>query len=604
MFLLVVTTSVHSTSLLSRHSDAHYGMHREVSINQPLVAVKTSPQVLNVHSMEHKRDDQHDQHSEPQQQHQSHPSQNQKHQQQQHRQNLLVQPNDFIYKRVQDEWDSAPIVIEEYKLIFFTIPKVACTSFKQLFRRIMGQKDWKSQDARKLLPHNPKYNRLKYLWHYSLEEATEMMTSPEYTRAIVVREPKARFLSAFLDKGMGNFASFMKSKCCRTTGDCVETAKTSEGFLQIMQNCHDPHWDPQTNRMEPKYWPYINFVGHFENLTEDGPALLKRIGAWEKYGASGWGKNGTAGMFDSATVSGQTHSTWSSGKTWQWLTPSLERKVEEYYADDYVHPSFGFQIQNLTRDYWVKGDDKIYNRELWDNAPVVIEKYKLMFFTIPKIGDTAWKQAFRRMEGLQDWKEEGGDKMLPWNPSENGLRYLYDYSPDEAEQLIKDPTWTKAIFVRNPKDRFLEVFSHMREHPEEVTNHCCRKEHGCEQKAQSLADFLELTMQCHHDDWLPQSHRIDSKYWEYINFIGHHETIVEDSKRLLEQVGAWDEIGASGWGDHGTDRIFPKNLENADKLREALDTYTPTVDRALNEVYKEDFGFERFSFSKKLTLLE
>ena len=47
----------------------------------------------------------------------------------------IVQRKDAIMSRA--EWGN-PIVLEEYRLIFFTIPKVACSEWKQLFRRMMG----------------------------------------------------------------------------------------------------------------------------------------------------------------------------------------------------------------------------------------------------------------------------------------------------------------------------------------------------------------------------------------------------------------------------------------------------------------------------------
>jgi hypothetical protein len=59
----------------------------------------------------------------------------------------LVKAGDFIYYNNPDSWDAAPIVIEKYKLIFFTLPKCGCTVWKQLFRRMMGYSDWSTQDG-------------------------------------------------------------------------------------------------------------------------------------------------------------------------------------------------------------------------------------------------------------------------------------------------------------------------------------------------------------------------------------------------------------------------------------------------------------------------
>ena len=90
---------------------------------------------------------------------------------------FVVDEHDYIYGFF--DYDSAPIVVKEHKLIFFTIPKVACTTFKFLFRRMRGVKDWDNQDTEKGLPHNPSLNNLQYLWDFDIETANEMMTSPE-----------------------------------------------------------------------------------------------------------------------------------------------------------------------------------------------------------------------------------------------------------------------------------------------------------------------------------------------------------------------------------------------------------------------------------------
>ena len=513
---------------------------------------------------------------------------------------LLIQKTDYIYGRPND-WDSAPIVLEEFKLIFFSIPKVGCTTFKQLFRRMMHLHDWKSQDPEVYMPHNPRRNGLKYLWDYSLEDASDLMTRPDYTRAIFVRDPKFRFLSAFLDKALGNFGGHIRNKCCKATGTCVEPGQTSEGFLKLIHNCSDSHWDPQTARMEAKYWKYINFVGHFEHLAEDGPALLKRIGAWNEYGTTGWGKHGNGSLFQTS-ASDQNHATGSIYKIWEWFTPALERKIEHYYRGDYAKPEFGYKAGlNLTKDFWIHGQDKIWFRGPWNGAPVVVEKYKLVFFTISRVGDTIWKQAFRRMQGLSDWNAAGGPKGLPHDPTQNNLTYLYDLDADYAEQIIKDPTWIKAVFIRNPKDRFLESFAFMKKNQEELAKQCCPIVKRCGNKAKSLPLFVNLTLTCESDQWELQTDRMEPKYWEYINFLGRMESIQKDSTSLLKKIGAWNSIGASGWGPDGTKRIFETGMDEEMGIKKVLGSYTPEIDRWLGEIYKKDLENERFGFPKNST---
>jgi hypothetical protein len=254
---------------------------------------------------------------------------------------LSVDEHDYIYSKnyTNLSWDTAPVVVKEHKLIFFTTPKVGCTTWKQLFRRINNATNWRAQNWRTGIPHDPKTNGLKYLSDYSPEEAKELMTSPEYTRAIFLRDPKERFLSAFLDKAVRD-PDFLRRKCCKTTYDCVEPAQTLSGFLNLVQTpCHDAHWKPQQERMEAKYWPYINYVGHFDRLQEDSERLLRHVGAWEDYGKSGWGADGSLEIFQKASNS-QEHVTHAKSKASEHFTPELERRVEDFYSVDYKNPLF------------------------------------------------------------------------------------------------------------------------------------------------------------------------------------------------------------------------------------------------------------------------
>ena len=223
-----------------------------------------------------------------------------------------------------------------------TIPKVGCTVWKQLFRRMMGFKDWQSQDYSAMLPHNPHTNGLKYLYHYSLEEASEMMTSPEWTRAIMVRDPKMRFLSAMLDKSVSNDHIHIIHRCCPDKS-CVEDAQSIPGFLHLVEKCDDQHWRGQHERVDSKYWPYMDFVGHVETAAQDAKTLLEKIGAWEEFGKSGWGKDGTQAIFGSTDAkSAGEHATHSQWKVWQWYTPESEKLVEKHYQADYMNPLFDF----------------------------------------------------------------------------------------------------------------------------------------------------------------------------------------------------------------------------------------------------------------------
>jgi len=96
-------------------------------------------------------------------------------------------------------------------------------------------------------------------------------------------------------------------------------------------------WASQTDHLGDKWWPYINFVGRFSHAKEDAEALLKQVGAWEKYGASGWGRDGSERMF---ATNNAVHFTGSSRKVADFYTPALEKQVADFYASDYARYDF------------------------------------------------------------------------------------------------------------------------------------------------------------------------------------------------------------------------------------------------------------------------
>ena len=210
------------------------------------------------------------------------------------------------------------------------------------------------------LPHNPKKNGLTYLYHYSIADALTILTHPEWTRAVFVRDPKERTLSAFLDKAARKNGKYVQRHCCNTkNATCGEEANSSFlGFLRIIEDacCCDPHWRPQTKRIDKAFMPFINFVGNFHRLQEDTKKLLQRLQSsnrdkffvdgnsdlWRSFGASGWGKYGNESIFSKDTKA--KHQTSAIAKLRHYYNASSEVLVEKIFSDDYDDP-----ILNLTR---------------------------------------------------------------------------------------------------------------------------------------------------------------------------------------------------------------------------------------------------------------
>ena len=258
---------------------------------------------------------------------------------------VIVEPDDFIYSY---HWEAAPIVNTEFKIIFFTVPKVGCTVWKQLFLRMAGDASWRRMDDQL---HDPSKNGLQYLFHFNISEATRLMNDPEYTRAIFLRDPKERFLSAYLDKAVRGDPSYVASHCCQKDDlQCQEQSRAFPGFVEVSNKCEDQHWRPYSARMEPKYIPTIDFVGHMETAAQDTEALLRKVGAWRRFGAKNWGVSRNESIFASTgTVPHATSKT--AADSWsrlsKYYTPSLESMVERKYASDYAIAKFNLPKRKI-----------------------------------------------------------------------------------------------------------------------------------------------------------------------------------------------------------------------------------------------------------------
>jgi len=553
---------------------------------------------------------------------------------------IEVQVEDSIYKGKPRCIECAPIVIEKFKLLFFTNAKVGCTVWKQLCRRIMGFENWlEVTEGSAAIPHDPKFNGLKYLYHYDRKEATYMMTSPDWTRAVFVRDPKERLLSAFLDKGKPNRGRKIKAMCCTPSNtECKQlvrkAAESFSGFINLTQWCKDPHWSLQADRMEPKYWPFIDFVGHLESAAKDAEVLLRKLGAWDEYGANGWGQKGTNSIFD-ANLS--PHTTGSNNRLLDYYTPELERLVDfDLYAKDYEHIVLDLKIKTidwsalesnnsvdalgtvahiLPNETWnnistaldsnstiIPENDTIYKgaTQCWDCSPIVVEGHNLIFFTIAKVGCTIFKQLFRRIMGHDDYRKDdpGG---VPHNPAINGLVYLYHYTPEKAYDILTSPNWTRAMFVRDPKERLLSAYldKGVRARGKFVKEKCCYQDNAPEhcrteinKQIKSLEGFAEIIHWCPNPHWASQSSRVADNYWNYITFVGHLETAADDTKKLLTRLGLWELYGSSGWGESGKDPIFTNNqARHQTGAKDLLLThFTPELERKVEMLFASDYS--------------
>jgi hypothetical protein len=261
-------------------------------------------------------------------------------------------------------------------LIFFLVAKAASSEWIRFLMRLQGSERW----CEKGCIHDSAENGLKFLSDYSVEEAEEMMTSPKWNRAIFVRNPKPRILSAFLDKAVSHKHHFIQSNCPiyadrgGSLDECIERYDDFEFFLYNITTTLDKnvHWRSIHSRVDVKWWPYINYVANMENLSEDAEDFLRSIyskvngaSAWDNIGNTGWSDNerdcdslGTSAFLAKKDT---RHKTNAKDKLREYFTPALEEFVEIHYADDFNNPYFHFSEVKLYTDEDLEEDSESFS---------------------------------------------------------------------------------------------------------------------------------------------------------------------------------------------------------------------------------------------------
>jgi len=261
--------------------------------------------------------------------------------------------------------------------------------------------------------------------------------------------------------------------------------------------------------------------------------------------------------------------------------------------------------------------DLIYNTAR-NTVPIVNEEYNIIFFQVAKAASSEWLRFFTRLSGNPAWcgKNIHLDEV-------NKLKRLSDYSISKAQMMMTDPTWTKAIFVRNPKTRLLSSFldkailntRHFKIQECYAYERNGGEYESCVRDHQNFDFFLYniTVINSENVHWRPIYSRIDEKWWPYMNYIANMENLSEDAEHFLKSivsskdgVSAWDRIGITGWSSNERDcntngeKAFlakkdKKHTTNAgDKLR---NYYTPAYEKFVELRYWKDFNNPYFHFS-------
>ena len=275
-----------------------------------------------------------------------------------------LEETDLIYKKKRN---TVPLVIKEYNLIFFLQAKVASSEWLRFFMRLENKPQWCSHAV-----YSTMRETMTRLSDYSLEDAQSMMTDTKWRKAMFVRHPKPRILSAYLDKLVKRNKYFKLHTCPmyaylsqKNETECIEAADRQDFSFFLKEittvNHENVHWRSIYSTVDEKWWPWIDEIYDMENLSENVKTFLQSlksnidgVSAWDRIGKTGWSENerDCNSVGDSAFMEKKDtrHKTNANDKLRRYYTPELEKFIEERYADDLNNPYFQFSPLKLYVD--------------------------------------------------------------------------------------------------------------------------------------------------------------------------------------------------------------------------------------------------------------
>jgi len=189
-------------------------------------------------------------------------------------------------------------------------------------------------------------------------------------------------------------------------------------------------------------------------------------------------------------------------------------------------------------------------QSIFEHHLLFLPEHKLLFCGIPKSGITEWKRFFRYTRGAQDY--------LSWPHFKNDLKpfHLSSLSKEKQEEILNNPLWTKAVFLRDPAERLLSGYL------DKIINEGWSKPVFEQNHTLSFAEFIDLITTfnkrhtrpskckihglntCTDPHFRPQFFLCGLDYLlPSFDFIGSFQHLSEHTRLLLSKVGMWDEYG-------------------------------------------------------------
>ena len=197
------------------------------------------------------------------------------------------------------------IVLEKYKLVYCSVPKVACTVWKRILANLEGYNITKGV-------HKKTRDKLRILSNYTTEDRSKILKT--YKKFMFVREPFERLLSAYKDCFWGKFKR--RQDTWKRYRKAIRFVLVSRSGLDIDVNTDNTtfeqfatylvlqwregalfqeHWREQYKLCHPCQVKF-DYVGHYETLQDDAEFVLRKTKLDDKVFFPEWKPTNTSAL--------------------------------------------------------------------------------------------------------------------------------------------------------------------------------------------------------------------------------------------------------------------------------------------------------------------
>ncbi|CAC5364972.1 unnamed protein product [Mytilus coruscus] len=213
-------------------------------------------------------------------------------------------------------------------------------------------------------------------------------------------------------------------------------------------------------------------------------------------------------------------------------------------------------------------------------SPIVLPKFNLIFFWSSKSGGTYWKRLFQFLQGIK--------KNNAHDPRRSGLiPLLAYYDAKDIKGMMLNSSLTKAVFVREPRERILSSYL------DKGTDKYFMRV-MCRYIPKSFEDFLKIIRICKNPHFEPQVQISNHLYKNMM--LGKMSNIFEFTEKVMRKIGAWDNSVKLWFNSKSIDQTTRPHATNA--TNKLLYFYkNKDLQDQIFQIYSDDY--EVFNFEKK-----